>query len=335
MMLSGNLPAHIPPNNPAHLAYIRKYRNGWRAEVQRHGIRASHNTDTKREAQQWALKKEAELDAGKKSGGMTFAQGAAKYLSTVTRDKAEGALEWEERRFAEAEAFFGENTPIATIDSARVGEWRDERLMTVKASTFLRGKTPVAHMFQLAVDEWKVLTVNPFNEVRMPEHGPPRHQVWPWQLIKRVLRSIDDGKRNEREKESIRAFHIALHTAMRLNEVLKANLVGKVAMLDRDKTSGKDSAPVKVPLPRKGALLFARYGPFTIKPDIASATFSDLTDELLIDGLTFHDSRASALTWLARRYDVMTLARISRHKNLKILMDTYYRESAEQIAARL
>jgi hypothetical protein len=31
----------------------------------------------------------------------------------------------------------------------------------------------------------------------------------------------------------------------------------------------------------------------------------------------------------------MTLARISRHKNLKILMDAYYRETAEQIAARL
>jgi hypothetical protein len=32
---------------------------------------------------------------------------------------------------------------------------------------------------------------------------------------------------------------------------------------------------------------------------------------------------------------VMTLARISRHKNLNILMETYYRETAEQIAARL
>ena len=111
--------------------------------------------------------------------------------------------------------------------------------------------------------------------------------------------------------------------------------VGKVAVLERDKGSGKASAPVKVPLARKGAALFAKYGPFTIEPDIASATFSDMTDELLIDGLTFHDARASSLTWLSRRVDVMTLARISRHKNMKTLMDTYYRETAEQISARI
>lgn len=88
-------------------------------------------------------------------------------------------------------------------------------------------------------------------------------------------------------------------------------------------------------LARKGAELFKLYLPFTINPDHASAMFSRLTRELLIEDLTFHDSRASALTWLSRRVDVMTLARISRHKNLKILMETYYRESIEDIAARI
>lgn len=314
------------------MAYIRKYRSGWRAEVQKHGVRASFLADTKREAQKWAINKELELDTFKRSKGITFAQAATKYLETVSRDKAEGAAEWESRRFAESAAFFGEHVMLAAIDSARIGEWRDDRLKHVKASTVLRHKNLLQSLFQVAVDEWKLLTVNPFKGVRFPEHTPPRHQIWTWPLIKRVLRARDC---NQREIECIRAFHIALHTGMRLNEILSAKLVGQVAVLERDKGSGKVSAPVKVPLARKGAQLFAKYGPFTIKPDIASATFSDLTDNLLIDGLTFHDSRASALTWLARRFDVMTLARISRHRNLKILMDTYYRETAEQIAARL
>jgi integrase len=314
------------------VAYIRKYRDGWRAEVERHGTRASFSAPTKREVQAWALKKEAELDAFKSSKGLTFSQATAKYLSTVTRDKAASAAEWEERRFAEMAEFFGELTPLAAIDSSRIGEWRDERLKTVSASTLLRQRALLLSLFSVAVKEWKVLQSNPFDGVRMPKHNPARHQVWPWRLIKRVLRA---GNLNEREVQTVRAFHIALHTGMRLQEILTAQVVGKVAVLARDKSSGKSSEPVKVPLPRKGAALFAKYGPFTIRPDIASATFSDLTDELLIDGLTFHDSRASALTWLSRRMDVMTLARISRHKNLKILMDTYYRETAEQIAARL
>ena len=74
---------------------------------------------------------------------------------------------------------------------------------------------------------------------------------------------------------------------------------------------------------------------FTVEANEASVLFSKLCAELLIVGLTFHDTRASALTWLSRRMDVMTLARISRHKDLRILMDTYYRETAEQISARL
>jgi integrase len=314
------------------MAYIRKYRDGWRAEVQKNGVRATHSCATKREAQEWALRKEAELERLKSSKGTTFAAAVVKYVSTVSKAKAPGAAEWEERRFAEMAEFFGEHARLADIDSARIGEWRDHRLQTVSGSTVIRDSNLLRNLFQVAVDEWKLIQSNPFKGVRMPEHNPARHQLWTWKLIKRVLRAEN---RNERETQAIRAFHIALHTGMRLNEILSAQLVGKVAVLERDKSSGKASAPVKVPLPRKGAELFAKYQPFTIRPDIASATFSDLTDELLIDGLTFHDSRASALTWLSRRMDVMTLARISRHKNLKILMDTYYRETAEQIAARL
>lgn len=314
------------------MAYIRKYGTGWRAEVQKHGVRASITADTKREAQQWAIRKEAELDATKASKGMTFAQAAEKYVETVSISKAPGAQLWEARRMAEFAAFFGEDTMLAQIDSSRVGEWRDYRLKTVSASTVLRDRNLLQNLFQVAVDEWKVIQANPCKGVRFPEHNPARHQLWTWQLIKRVLRAQN---RNDREIQTIRAFHVALHTGMRLNEILAAKVAGKVAVLDRDKTSGKASAPVKVPLARKGAALLTKYQPFTITPAVASATFSDLTDELLIDGLTFHDSRASALTWLSRRMDVMTLARISRHKNLRILMETYYRESAESIAQRV
>ncbi|WP_454765528.1 tyrosine-type recombinase/integrase [Cupriavidus campinensis] len=65
------------------------------------------------------------------------------------------------------------------------------------------------------------------------------------------------------------------------------------------------------------------------------ALFRKVRAKLLIDDLHFHDSRAEALTRLSRRVDVMTLAKISGHKDLRILQSTYYRESAADIAARL
>lgn len=49
----------------------------------------------------------------------------------------------------------------------------------------------------------------------------------------------------------------------------------------------------------------------------------------------FHDARGTALTHMARRMDVLTLARISGHKDLSLILSTYFRESAEQVSARL
>ena len=70
---------------------------------------------------------------------------------------------------------------------------------------------------------------------------------------------------------------------------------------------------------------------FTVGPNEGSVLFSKLCKELLIDGLTFHDARATALTHLSRKVGILTLAKISRHKNLKHLQ-IYYRESADSIA---
>lgn len=316
------------------MAYIRKYRDKWRAEVQKHGRRATHVADTKREAQAWALKKEDELEAMKGSKGRTFGWAREHYVSTVSTTKSEGTPQWEEHRFEAMAEFFGDATALTAIDSETVGKWRDWRLKgdethkPVTGSTVLREVNLLRNLFTIAVQEWKCLKVNPCSGVRLPDHNPPRQTVWHWQTIKRVLRANRSGK----TLEVIRAFHIALHTGMRLSEVLAAKPEGKVAVLPKDKTT---KMPVRVPLARKGAKLLRKYAPFTVGANEASTLFSGLCNDLLIEGLTFHDSRATALTLLSRRMDVMTLARVSRHKDLRILLETYYRETVDQIAARI
>lgn len=307
--------------------YIRPHKDGHRTEVEKHGIRASRVFKTKREATAWGIRKEAELDALKGSKGRRFLAATEHYVKTVSSHKSAGAAEWETRRFAAMAEHFGDAL-LVDMDSEAIGKWRDQRLKTVSGSTVQREANLLRHLFTLAVDEWRWLERNPFKGVRLPKHNPARHAVWPWQVIRRVLRANRSGK----TLEVIHAFHIALHTGMRLSEVLAARLDGRVAVLPKSKT---ERVPVKVPLARKGAKLLAAYAPFTVGANEASTLFSDLCADLLIEGLTFHDSRATALTLLSRRVDVMTLARISRHKDLKILLATYYRETAEQIAARL
>jgi integrase len=53
-----------------------------------------------------------------------------------------------------------------------------------------------------------------------------------------------------------------------------------------------------------------------------------------IEDLHFHDSRATAITRLAKKLDILDLARMIGHANLGQLR-VYYRETAEDIAAKL
>ena len=133
-----------------------------------------------------------------------------------------------------------------------------------------------------------------------------------------------------------KAFHIALRTAMRLQEVLDSpegfDKVSKVVTIRKRK---EDRRPEKIPLTPAGYRLMLKAKKFSVSPNEGSTLFSRLIRELGIDGLEFRDSRATALTHMSKKMDVKTLRRISRHKDVRILLDVYYRETAEQISARL
>jgi integrase len=307
------------------MAYIRPYRNGWRAEVQRNGRRQSKLFRTKREAQAWSLQKEGDAKAIG-SGWRTFGQAVEKYQQThVTR-----SAKWEANTLARLTAHFGDPTPLGTIAKATVAEWIDKRLETVSGSTVQREANLLRNLFKTALNRWEWITHDPFKGLTLPAENQPRHQIWTWQLVKRILRAKRTGKTAEMQQ----AFHIALRTAMRLSEVLAApagfDAKRRVVVLASTKMGGR----AEIPIGRIAAKLIAG-SKFTVTANEGSVLFGKLCRDLLITDLTFHDARATALTLLSRKVDVMTLAKISRHKDLRILQNTYYRESAEQIAARL
>ena len=62
--------------------------------------------------------------------------------------------------------------------------------------------------------------------------------------------------------------------------------------------------------------------------------FRRARDRCGIVDLHFHDSRATALTRLSERLDVLELARMVGHRDLKSLM-VYYRKTASQLAYKL
>lgn len=310
------------------MAYITKFRDKWRAQVQRAGQRASKTFATKREAQAWAMEAEA-ATALKATGWRTFAEAAAEYQRRKTDHKA--GAPWERRRLATFVQRFGSRT-LGSLDAPDMAAWRDERLAHVSASTVVREANLLKHLFHTARDEWRWMEHDPWRGVKLPAENPARTARWTWPLIKRVLRA---GQRaGGKTLEVTEAFHISLRTAMRLQEALAAPEhfdARRQVVTVKTKTAPRGE---EIPVGRIAARLLKRK-PFAVKPNEASTLFAKLTRQLMIDGLTYHDSRGTALTLLAKKWDVMTLARISRHKDISLLHRVYYRATSAEIAAKL
>lgn len=303
--------------------YIRKYRDKWRVEITRHGERLSKVFDTKREAQAWGNEVESSFKT-KATGWRTFEEVAKRYIEDVCPRK-KGQV-WEVRRI---HAFI-EHFPkkLGDIDSPDIAAWRDSRLKSVSASTVVREANLLRHIFSVARDEWRLMENDPFRGIKLPAENAPRTATWGWSLIKRVLRRESTGK--TREVQDV--FRISLATAMRLQEALAApqtfDPVRSVCVMDT-KTGLRT-----IPVSKRAAKMLDRP-PFTVGANEASTLFAKLTKSLMIDGLTFHDARGTALTMMSKKVDVMTLAKVSGHKDLSLLMNTYYRPKPEDIAKLL
>lgn len=308
------------------MAYISKNQRGkWAAQVNRNGARASKSFDTKREAQAWAMAQEAKAKREKDDGGYTFGDAVDKYLDEVSSKKDGKA--WEKRRLEAMRSHFGTDTPLTEIDTPQVASWRDTRLKTVSGSTVVRDANLLRNVFNIAKDEWKWMKHSPFAGAKMPVENQPRQTVWGWREIRRVLRAPRVGKTAEMQK----AFHLALRTGMRLAEVLQAP-----TLYDADKRvvtlKTKTEQVGRVPIGRIAHKMLVSQPAFVVDANEGSVLFSKLCREILIKGLTFHDTRATALTHMAKKVPVEVLAKISRHKDISLLVNVYYRPKASDIS---
>lgn len=329
------------------MAYVRPYGKGqFRCEVEKLGVRESQVFDRKGDAQRWGIKREAEIEAEKTGRGVQFGQAAKRYLEDVSPKKKDGAVDWETRRMEAFKAFFGEATPLLTIKQPQIAKWRDWRLAgddeheAVTGSTVNREANLLSNLFRICRLEWHWMEHNPMEGIEWPEDEEPREIIWHWRQIRRVLRYCQTSQGIKTQQAGI-AFHLALRTAMRQKEVLLAHKRGLLAVIGDTKTTRKGKL-VTIPLTYHGRRVMERYGevPWVVEPNELSVLFHKASlacgvRKPKVDGPTFHDARATALTHMARRMPVEQLQRISRHRDINVLIRTYYRETNEQIAARL
>ena len=75
----------------------------------------------------------------------------------------------------------------------------------------------------------------------------------------------------------------------------------------------------------------------TIDAASLSSTFRKVRDATVLKDadLRFHDSRHEASTRLAQILAIQDLAKVTGHKDLKILLNTYYNPTAPELAVRM
>lgn len=327
------------------MASIRKHPNGYRAEVYVRGVRQSKVHRTMREAQAWGAAQEAQL-AAPAGSRHTVGDLIERYMADVMEKKGAGEIE-----ARQAKALLRDFPTLAAkrlneVDTPDFVAWRDARLKTVSAATVLRQWNWIRHAFRLARDEWKWMERNPLKGMGLPQSPSPRDRRVSAREVRMLCLNLDyrAGRAPETKSQEVAlAFLVALRSAMRAGEILSLgrhnlDLARRVATVEH-KTQHMTGKPRAVPLTRQAVRLLRpvadRERCFTISSAVLDALFRKARDRLLIEGLHFHDSRAEALTRLARKVDVMTLGKISGHKDLNLLQAVYYRETAEQIAARL
>lgn len=327
------------------MASVGKHRRGYRAQVYVAGRRASKVFRTQREANAWAAVKEHELEAAP-ADKHTLRDLIDAYVDKVMSKKRGNAHEERQAKAFLRDFAWLADKRLADLDTPDFSRWRDERLKTVSDATVLRNLNWLRHAFRVAREEWKWMTGNPLQGMRIPKNPAPRtRRVSPGE-VRALCRILDyrPGKAPKTKSQEVAlAFMVGLRSGMRAGEILSLgsgnlDLRRRVASVAH-KTQHLTGKPRDVPLTRHAVRLLKpvadRGACFTISSAVLDALFRKARDRLLIEDLHFHDSRAEALTRLARKVDVLTLAKISGHKDLRILQGVYYRETAEQIAARL
>jgi integrase len=320
------------------MASYRKLPSGlWFAEVFKLGVRRSLAHTTKAKAIAWATQLEAEIMARKRGQivNRTLRQCFERYADEVSPTKKNKRWEAIRIRFLTSPdtglPFVDKMADDVTADD--LARWRDDRLKYLKGSTINRDLNLISAVFSVARDEWGWCSQSPTRLLRRPPDPKPRDRLIHWREIRSVLRALDWHMREPvtLQQEAGFAFLMSLHTAMRASEVLKARYVNGVAELD----DTKNGQARRVPLSARAQRLLKHCPGFTITGPSLDALFRKARQRAGLSGFTFHDARATALTRMARRVDVFQLAKISGHKDVSILSNVYYRESAESIGSRL
>jgi integrase len=338
------------------MAMIEKRGQRWRVRVRLNGQDLSESFRTKTEAKAWAAQAEADIIAGKHGSipDKDFGGILMRYLAEVSVKK--DGHRWEEIRINRILGIrSGDADPIVYIQLKELGPehfaaWRDRRLKKVSSATVAREWNLLSSACTVAAREWRWLRENPMRHVKRPKNSAPRQRRIGQDEIQQILSACGyHQNKPPLTKQSLvgAVFLFAIETAMRAGEIcaLKWDDIDERKRLAHVRAiargARKNRVARSVPLSTQALRIvdqvrgMSEEWVFNIATGTLDALFRRAKNKDKINDLHFHDTRAEALTRLSKRLDVMQLARVSCHTDVKILYRVYYRESIDEIGKLL
>lgn len=319
------------------MASIRPRGAGWRAEVYVNNERDSGTFPTKRAATAWAQAREAEL-SGARLPDHSVKDAMRRYAREVC--PSHKGRQWEEVRLKALERDALANVRLPALKAADVAAWKQRRLAAVSPASVARELNLLRSVLEEARREWGWLHGNPAKDVKRPPSPASRKRRISQDEIDRVTLAcgLDELEARTASQRVGLAFLFALETAMRSGEIVGlrwTDIRAKSAVLPATKNGDLREVPLSARAREiLGALDRSGDTVFGLTAQIRDVLWRRARDAAGVDDLHFHDSRAEAIWRLSKKLDVMELARVIGHRDLRSLM-LYYQTSADELADRL
>jgi len=306
-------------------------------ELRRHGTSESATFDTKAQAAEWALQREAEL-TGKRLPDRTFADAIERYGREHT-PKTDAAARWQRGKLANLLTYPIARKRLTALQRADFADWRDARLNgprlkgigKVSAATVNRELNLISAILRQCAGDWGWLREHPMRGLRRPPPTKSRRRRISAAEIDAVVAALDYSDRSRRVGL---AFLFAIETAMRGGEITRIR-PAHVRPLAVHIPESKNGDARDVPLSVRAREILKQVGNnFGLTDAQKTALFGEAAKAAGVANLHFHDARSEAIFRLSKKLDVLELARMIGQRDPKSLM-FYYETTADELAARL
>lgn len=329
----------------------RKRGNSWSVSIMVHGKREYCTRDTEQECLHWAMNRVIEANSTpkevieeKKKTVTTFHDLFSMYYKSHGKDTK--SKKYIREQLDSFEKRFGALTKkdITKITAQDLTHWRNKRQSEVSDGTVLKEISLYSAVFTYAHKELFLIDTNPFFGLKKPKKPRSRNRRILQTEIEKIIAELkyEIGTIPRSSSQYVAwGFLFAMETAMRRGEILslrKHNIYADhVHLSDTKNGESRD-----VPLTKQARALLAliQHNDDRLIPVTENAfrlQFERSKARIGLNELHFHDTRHEAITRLVntRKVPVEVLAKITGHKTIKVLVNTYYNPNVKDIVKML